>query len=169
MIATHVSFNNLFVSIPQKDRPNACPYDTKPGEKPYELEIVWRNVLAFIYLHGAALYAFKYSPQLSTFVIGELTKHLKLRNAIMSGVFVGFIFAIIGSYGISSGAHRLWCHRSYKANKKMKAMLLFFQTIAFQNSVIEWVRDHRVHHKFSDTNADPVRLDCWPVDELLMQ
>lgn len=34
-------------------------------------------------------------------------------------------------------------------------MLLFFQTIAFQNSVIEWVRDHRVHHKFSDTNADP--------------
>jgi stearoyl-CoA desaturase (Delta-9 desaturase) len=29
------------------------------------------------------------------------------------------------------------------------------QTIAFQNSVIEWVRDHRVHHKFTDTNADP--------------
>jgi stearoyl-CoA desaturase (Delta-9 desaturase) len=38
---------------------------------------------------------------------------------------------------------------------KMKIMLLFFQTIAFQNCVIEWVRDHRVHHKFSDTNADP--------------
>lgn len=69
--------------------------------------------------------------------------------------FLGFVFAIIGSYGISSGAHRLWCHKSYKANMKMKIMLLFFQTIAFQNCVIEWVRDHRVHHKFSDTNADP--------------
>jgi hypothetical protein len=30
---------------------------TKPGEKPYKLEIVWRNVAAFIYLHLAALYA----------------------------------------------------------------------------------------------------------------
>jgi len=34
-------------------------------------------------------------------------------------------------------------------------ILLFLQTVALQNSVIEWVRDHRVHHKFSDTNADP--------------
>lgn len=25
----------------------------------------------------------------------------------------------------------------------------------FQNSVIEWARDHRVHHKFSETDADP--------------
>jgi stearoyl-CoA desaturase (Delta-9 desaturase) len=37
----------------------------------------------------------------------------------------------------------------------MQYMLLFFQTVAFQNSCIEWVRDHRVHHKYSDTNADP--------------
>lgn len=65
------------------------------------------------------------------------------------------IFAGMGSFGISSGAHRLWAHKTYKANMKMKAMLLFFQTLALQNSVIEWVRDHRVHHKFSDTNADP--------------
>lgn len=24
-----------------------------------------------------------------------------------------------------------------------------------QNHIYEWVRDHRVHHKFTDTNADP--------------
>ena len=24
-----------------------------------------------------------------------------------------------------------------------------------QNSICEWVRDHRVHHKFSETDADP--------------
>ena len=24
-----------------------------------------------------------------------------------------------------------------------------------QNDVIEWVRDHRVHHKYSETDADP--------------
>lgn len=27
--------------------------------------------------------------------------------------------------------------------------------IAFQNHVYEWARDHRVHHKFSETDADP--------------
>lgn len=64
-------------------------------------------------------------------------------------------FAAAGSFGISSGAHRLWAHKSYKANMKLRAMLLVFQTIAVQNCMIEWVRDHRVHHKYSDTNADP--------------
>ena len=27
--------------------------------------------------------------------------------------------------------------------------------IFVQNSVFDWVRDHRVHHKFSETDADP--------------
>ena len=29
------------------------------------------------------------------------------------------------------------------------------QTAGFQNSIYEWARDHRTHHKFTDTNADP--------------
>jgi stearoyl-CoA desaturase (Delta-9 desaturase) len=66
----------------------------------------------------------------------------------------GFIGLCTG-LGITAGAHRLWAHGAYKANRKLKIILLIFQTIAFQNSVIEWVRDHRVHHKFTDTNADP--------------
>lgn len=61
----------------------------------------------------------------------------------------------MGSFGISTGAHRLWAHKSFKATLPMQYMMLVFQTIALQNSVIEWVRDHRVHHKFSDTDADP--------------
>lgn len=32
---------------------------------------------------------------------------------------------------------------------------MLFQTAAFQNHLYEWVRDHRVHHKFTDTDADP--------------
>jgi stearoyl-CoA desaturase (delta-9 desaturase) len=29
------------------------------------------------------------------------------------------------------------------------------QHFAFQNHIYEWSRDHRVHHKFSETDADP--------------
>jgi stearoyl-CoA desaturase (delta-9 desaturase) len=69
----------------------------------------------------------------------------------LAGIFWGFL----GSWGIAGGSHRLLAHRSYKANQRLKLLLVFFQTIALQNSCIEWVRDHRVHHKYSDTNADP--------------
>ena len=27
--------------------------------------------------------------------------------------------------------------------------------LSFQNDIIEWCRDHRVHHKYSETDADP--------------
>ncbi|XP_017484194.1 PREDICTED: acyl-CoA desaturase-like, partial [Rhagoletis zephyria] len=52
-------------------------------------------------------------------------------------IFWAYAVIILGSMGVQSGAHRLWAHRSY------------------QNDLYEWVRDHRVHHKWSDTDADP--------------
>ena len=57
--------------------------------------------------------------------------------------------------GITAGAHRLWSHRSYRANLALRAILCFFNTMAVQNSLYDWCRDHRVHHKFSETDADP--------------
>ena len=34
-------------------------------------------------------------------------------------------------------------------------MVMFFNCISFQNSIYVWARDHRVHHKFTETDADP--------------
>ena len=56
---------------------------------------------------------------------------------------------------ITAGVHRLWSHRSYDATFFMKFVLMIFNTIANQGSIWHWVRDHRVHHKFSETDADP--------------
>lgn len=69
--------------------------------------------------------------------------------------FVGFFYALLGGHGITMGAHRLWAHKTYKANLPLRIILAFCQTLAFQNHIYEWVRDHRVHHKFTDTDADP--------------
>lgn len=38
----------------------------------YKIELAWRNILAFIYLHGAAIYACTISKYYSTYVIGNL-------------------------------------------------------------------------------------------------
>ena len=57
--------------------------------------------------------------------------------------------------GITAGAHRLWSHKSYKAKLPLRILLMIMNSMALQNDIYEWCRDHRAHHKFSETNADP--------------
>lgn len=118
-------------NVLQLDRP------TLYGEDDYKLDIVWRNVILFLYLHSAAIYGFILPKQ------------------TYSGIVFAWIVGFIVALGTTVGAHRLYTHRSFKANTKFRVLLVFMQTMAVQNSMYEWVRDHRVHHKFTDTNADP--------------
>lgn len=67
--------NVLIIQI-KLDKPNSDPYFTKPGEKPYKLEIVWRNVLLFIVLHGMAAYGFYIPAEAGTWWISKLIKIL---------------------------------------------------------------------------------------------
>ncbi|XP_014485908.1 PREDICTED: acyl-CoA Delta(11) desaturase-like, partial [Dinoponera quadriceps] len=66
-----------------------------------------------------------------------------------------FVFGYISIIGVSAGAHRLWSHRSYKAKWPMKLILMILQTACYQLSIHWWARKHRMHHKYSDTDADP--------------
>lgn len=74
-----------------------------------------------------------------------------LARTILCIVIVG----VIAGFGVTAGAHRLWCHRSYKATLGFRIFLALCYSVAGQNSIYNWVRDHRVHHKYSDTEADP--------------
>ncbi|KAI9918163.1 hypothetical protein PsorP6_012487 [Peronosclerospora sorghi] len=57
--------------------------------------------------------------------------------------------------GITMGAHRLWAHRSYRAHSLVRFVLMLCNCMANQGTIFHWCRDHRVHHKYSDTIADP--------------
>jgi len=61
----------------------------------------------------------------------------------------------LGGLGITGGAHRLWAHRSYSASFPVRVFLMLCNCVANQGSIFHWARDHRVHHKFSETAADP--------------
>ncbi|RZC41504.1 FA desaturase domain containing protein [Asbolus verrucosus] len=111
----------------------------KPKSEPYKVQIVWRNILLFIYLHIAGLYG------LYCFIF----------TAKWNTVLWTYLLALITTQGICAGAHRLWAHRAYKAKLPLRIILCIWQTHALQNHIYEWVRDHRVHHKFSETDADP--------------
>ena len=66
-----------------------------------------------------------------------------------------FILWPITGLGITAGVHRLWAHRSYNANMPYRILLMIMNSIANQGPIYHWARDHRVHHKYSETDADP--------------
>lgn len=68
---------------------------------------------------------------------------------------IGFLMGGLGGFGVTGGAHRFWSHRSYKAKTPLRIILMLCFSLAGQNTIYDWVRDHRVHHKFSETKADP--------------
>uniref|UniRef100_A0A0N5A6R6 FA_desaturase domain-containing protein n=1 Tax=Parastrongyloides trichosuri TaxID=131310 RepID=A0A0N5A6R6_PARTI len=107
--------------------------------KPYKKEIVWSNVIRYVLLHLAALlgaYQLLFTVKWATF-------------------FWTFFYSTLSLLGITAGAHRLWSHRSYKAKLPLRIFLMIANTMAIQNHIIEWSRDHRCHHKWTDTDADP--------------
>ncbi|EFA05245.2 Acyl-CoA desaturase-like Protein [Tribolium castaneum] len=104
------------------------------------LEIVWKNVFSFILYHYLAFHGLFYL----------VTGHTHWATFAFN-----LFLAQLSNLGTISGAHRLWTHRSYQAQLPLKLFLMFCNNISNQNSIYDWVRDHRVHHKFSDTDADP--------------
>ena len=103
-------------------------------------KVVWRNVILFVLLHSYALYG----------VYLCLSGQTRWQTMCFSVVLYW-----LGGLGITMGAHRLWSHKSYKAAWPTRFALMLCQTLSFQNSIYEWSRDHRVHHKFTETDADP--------------
>lgn len=112
-------------------------YKEKEGPKPPRM-LVWRNIILMSILHLGALYGLILLPSVSL-------------PTLAWSVVCYFISAL----GVTAGAHRLWSHRTYKASFPLRVFLALANSMAFQNDVFEWARDHRVHHKFSETDADP--------------
>ena len=71
-----------------------------------------------------------------------------------------FALYVWSGIGITGGVHRLWAHRSYKAHWIVRTWYMLMCSIANQGSIYRWARDHRTHHKFSETDADPHNVRC---------
>ncbi|KAL9638997.1 MAG: hypothetical protein Q9164_001198 [Protoblastenia rupestris] len=57
--------------------------------------------------------------------------------------------------GITAGYHRLWAHSSYSATLPLRIFLALAGAGAVEGSVRWWARDHRAHHRYTDTDKDP--------------
>ena len=100
----------------------------------------WINITYLVILHTYAIYAYYYAH----------VYNIKLWTVIWA-----VVCATSSGFGASAGAHRLWAHRAYKAGWFLKALLVSFESMCVNGSCYSYARDHRNHHKFVDTDADP--------------
>mmetsp|Transcript_35991 Transcript_35991/g.64810 ORF Transcript_35991/g.64810 Transcript_35991/m.64810 type:complete len:352 (+) Transcript_35991:304-1359(+) len=80
---------------------------------------------------------------------------VNFRNVMGTTWIFTWAFANISGLGITMGAHRLWAHKTYSAHISVRIILMLLNSVCNQTSIYHWSRDHRVHHRHSETVADP--------------
>ncbi|KOB66242.1 Acyl-CoA desaturase BmorQPVE3, partial [Operophtera brumata] len=106
----------------------------------YKHEIIWKHVLGFLIMHILAVYG-----SVLFFTGTYSTSTVLWTMAITYTV----------NMGVTVGAHRYYTHKTFKAKLPLQYIFIICQALAGQNSLFAWVRDHRLHHRFSDTDGDP--------------
>lgn len=97
----------------------------------------WLNVTLIIIIPMLGLYYSMYTP-------------LYRKTAIWS---VLYYFAT--GLGITAGYHRCWAHCSYTPTLPLKIFLAAVGGGAVEGSIRWWSREHRAHHRYTDTEKDP--------------
>jgi stearoyl-CoA desaturase (Delta-9 desaturase) len=70
-------------------------------------------------------------------------------------IVLAVVFYQITGNGIAMGFHRYFTHGSFKAVRAFKIALAVAGTLAVEGPILNWVADHRRHHKYSDAEGDP--------------
>ncbi|KAF7990679.1 hypothetical protein HCN44_000484 [Aphidius gifuensis] len=122
-----------------KDENNTTKIENNDERQFYKPTIKWLDLTAQIFIHAGAIYGL----------------YLMFIQAKLLTSFWAFFVVYASGFGITAGAHRLWSHRAYKAKWPLRLILIILFTISGQKDVHAWALDHRVHHKYSETDSDP--------------
>jgi stearoyl-CoA desaturase (Delta-9 desaturase) len=57
-------------------------------------------------------------------------------------------------FGLTTGFHRYFSHRSFKTSRVGQFALAWLGTMCMQKGVLWWAGNHRAHHRHSDTEHD---------------
>ncbi|KAF5302719.1 hypothetical protein FQR65_LT08461 [Abscondita terminalis] len=105
----------------------------------YKTKLKWVNIISITLIHVLTVW---------TLIMYPYFQHKRL---FVYSIFIGQLTG----FGVTGGAHRFWTHKSFKAKLPLRIFLMFCYTLAAQNTLFDWVRDHRVHHRYTETDADP--------------
>ncbi|ORX70054.1 hypothetical protein DL89DRAFT_267283 [Linderina pennispora] len=119
------------------ERPTYKRGKVPPETRPLLQRIHWVHVTLLLSTPLLALY-------------GAMTTDLQTKTLVLMVVVY-----LISGLGITAGYHRLWSHVSYEASYPLQVFLALAGSAAVQGSIFWWSRDHRVHHRYTDTTRDP--------------
>jgi len=106
--------------------------------KKNERKIQWWSVVIIAGVHIAVLAAF--NPSFYS----------------TSGLILAVVlYFVAGMLGVTLCFHRLLTHRSFQTFKWMEYFLTFCGVLALQSGPMQWVAQHRIHHKEADDEPDP--------------
>ena len=128
-------YDTNIVEIPDTEPPAKF---TILGYRPSRIK--WSNVIFLFVMHVLAVYGYFYA------IFNPV--HL------FTVIFV-FILSSASGFGMSVGGHRYWSHRTFKARLPLQIILAILQTMTVNGSILSYSRDHRNHHKWPATHADP--------------
>jgi stearoyl-CoA desaturase (Delta-9 desaturase) len=127
-------------------RPAVRAVRLPPGpELPANERINWRSSVTFILLHFFPLLALWTGISRTAVVLFAVT-------------YLGRMFLVTAGY------HRYFAHRSFRLGRVSQFLMAFGGTTAAQKGPLWWAANHRVHHRYADTENDvhsPKRGFWW--------
>ena len=113
-----------------------------------KISLHYTNIVYLVTHHIIALYALYNLPSIFSFRL--------ILEVFLSAQLTGML-------GITAGAHRLWSHKSFEAAFPVRVVFMMANSAAHQGSIYQWSRDHKMHHKHTDTELDPhsIQYGFW--------
>ena len=78
-------------------------------------------------------------------------------------IYVQFLLLIFVGLSATAGGHRLFTHQSYEAVLPVHFIFMIGLGLGCTGSAFGWIRTHRTHHQYTDTDLDPhdARKGFW--------
>jgi stearoyl-CoA desaturase (delta-9 desaturase) len=86
-------------------------------------------------------------------------------TGITQTALILFVLMFFGrAFFVTAAYHRYFSHRSFKLNRFWQFAFAFMAEASAQKGVLWWASNHRVHHRYSDTDRDlhsPLKGFWW--------
>lgn len=117
----------------------------------------WFNITLGLIVPLLGLFSTLYVPLMTKTGLFAVFYYFNTGLGITAGEYLlhGIPASISSIAQMPLGYHRLWSHRSYQASFILRLYLAAFGAGSVQGSARWWSREHRVHHRYTDTEKDP--------------
>ena len=89
-------------------------------------------------------------------VVGSMIAVQQLILAPLDALYVLPVAFVATALGANTGYHMYFTHRAFTTHRFFRGILALLGTLLCQDSVIQWVANHKRHHRHVDlANKDP--------------